>query len=79
MLKKGNMVQQEQEPRQLFQPGKDDGRKATADVRQGRGYRQRARENYQKGPARTEATVRHCEQQVVESGNENRHNEQRPS
>ena len=73
------MIQQEREPRQLLQPGKGDGRKATADVRQGRGYRQRARQTYQEGYAGNEATVRHCEQKLVESRDENGHNEQRPS
>ena len=47
--KKGNMIQQEREPRQLFQPGEGDRRKATADISQGRSYRQRAREKYHKG------------------------------
>ena len=33
----GITIEQEREPRQLLQPGKGDGRKATADVRKGRG------------------------------------------
>ena len=50
------------EPKQLLQPGKGDGKKATAAVKQGRDYRQKARETYQKGYAGNEATVRHREQ-----------------
>ena len=42
----------------MLQPGKGDRRIVTADVRQGRGLRQRARETYQKRHAGNEATIR---------------------
>ena len=55
---------------------KGDGREATADVRQGGGYRQRARETYQERYGRNEETVGHRDREVMESRYQNGYNGQ---